>query len=87
MSASYDVFSAVGAAYLDGPNGPTPIEMVRTIVGLNTVQTVVQACLAMETIDLRENRKKIYNPTPVISAAGDMLTPMHTGPDGAGANG
>ena len=41
----------------------------------------------METRDLREDRKKIYDPTLVISAAGGMLTPMHTGPDGADANG
>ena len=83
--ADHVVTQAVGADYLDGPEGPGLIEMVRTVVGLNSVETVVQACLAMEKIDLREDCKKIKNPTLVITAAKDMLTPMHTGPDGAGA--
>ena len=59
--------------------------MVRTIVGLNSVDTVVQACLAMENMDLREDCKKIKNPTLVITAKKDMLTPMETGASGAGA--
>ncbi|MDP7642766.1 MAG: alpha/beta hydrolase, partial [Alphaproteobacteria bacterium] len=54
-------------------------------VGLNSVDTVVQACLAMENMDLREDCKKIKNPTLVITAKKDMLTPMETGPTGAGA--
>ena len=83
--ADHVVTQAVGADYLDGPEGPGLIEMVRTVVGLNSVETVVQACLAMEKMDLREDCKKIKNPTLVITAAKDMLTPMHTGPDGAGA--
>ena len=83
--ADHVVTQAVGAEYLDGPNGPGLIEMVRTIVGLNSVETVVQACLAMEKMDLREDCKKITSPTLVITAKKDMLTPMETGSTGAGA--
>jgi pimeloyl-ACP methyl ester carboxylesterase len=83
--ADHVVTQAVGAEYLDGPNGPDLIEMVRTIVGLNSVETVVQACLAMEKMDLREDCKKITSPTLVITAKKDMLTPMETGSTGAGA--
>jgi pimeloyl-ACP methyl ester carboxylesterase len=83
--ADHVVTQAVGADYLDGPNGKNLIKMVRTIVGLNSVETVVQACLAMENMDLRKDCKKIKNPTLVITAAKDMLTPMLTGPKGAGS--
>ena len=83
--ADHVVTQAVGAEYLDGPNGAGLIEMVRTIVGLNAPETVVQACLAMESMDLREDCKKISNPTLVITAKKDMLTPMETGSTGAGA--
>ncbi len=83
--ADHVVTQAVGADYLDGPDGAGLIEMVRTIVGLNSVETVVQACLAMESMDLREDCKKITNPTLVITAKKDMLTPMETGSTGAGA--
>ena len=83
--ADHVVTQAVGAEYLDGPNGPDLIEMVRTIVGLNSVETVVQACLAMEKMDLREDCKIITSPTLVITAKKDMLTPMETGSTGAGA--
>ena len=83
--ADHVVTQAVGADYLDGPNGAGLIDMVRTIVGLNSVETVVQACIAMENMDLREDCKKITNPTLVITAKKDMLTPMDTGSTGAGA--
>ena len=83
--ADHVLTQAVGADYLDGPNGPAIVDMVRTIVGLNSVDTVVQACLAMENMDLREDCKNIKNPTLVITAKKDMLTPMETGPTGAGA--
>ena len=83
--ADHVLTQAVGADYLDGPNGAAIVDMVRTIVGLNSVETVIQACLAMENMDLREDCKKIKNPTLVITAKKDMLTPMETGPTGAGA--
>ena len=83
--ADHVITQAVGAEFLDGPNGASLVEMVRTIVGLNSVDTVVQACLAMENMDLREDCKRIINPTLVITAKKDMLTPMTTGETGAGA--
>lgn len=83
--ADHVLTQAVGAEYLDGPNGNKVREMVRTIVGLNSPETVVQACLAMENMDLRNDCKKIKNPTLVITAAKDMLTPMLTGRTGAGS--
>lgn len=83
--ADHVVTQAVGADYLEGPNGEAFLPMVREIVGLNSPETVVQACLAMENMDLREDIKKIRSPTLVITAEKDMLTPMLTAPSGAGA--
>lgn len=83
--ADHVVTQAVGADFLDGPNGKRLIKMVREIVGLNSPETVVQACLAMENMDLRKDVKKIQSPTLIITAAKDMLTPMVTGPKGAGS--
>jgi len=83
--ADHVVTQAVGADFLDGPDGSGLIDMVRTVVGLNSPQTVVQACLAMENMDLRKDVKKIKNPTLIITASRDMLTPMYTGPKGAGS--
>ena len=83
--ADHVVTQAVGAEYLDGPNGDSLIEMVRYVVGLNSVETVVQACLAMENMDLRDDCKNIKSPTLIITANRDMLTPLETGSTGAGA--
>ena len=83
--ADHVITQAVGAEFLDGPQGKKVIEMVRTVVGMNSPETVVQACLAMEKMDLRKDIKKIKNPTMVITARKDMLTPMTTGKTGAGA--
>ncbi len=83
--ADHVLTQAVGADYLEGPNGAAAIEMVREVVGTNSVETVVQACLAMEKMDIREDCSRIKNPTLIITAAKDMLTPMETAPSGAGA--
>ncbi|MBT6441638.1 MAG: alpha/beta hydrolase [Alphaproteobacteria bacterium] len=83
--ADHVITQAVGAEFLDGPQGKKVVEMVRTVVGMNSPETVVQACLAMEKMDLRKDIKKIKNPTMVITARKDMLTPMTTGKTGAGA--
>jgi len=83
--ADHVITQAVGAEFLDGPQGKKVIEMVRTVVGMNSPETVVQACLAMEKMDLRKDIKRIKNPTMVITARKDMLTPMTTGKTGAGA--
>jgi pimeloyl-ACP methyl ester carboxylesterase len=83
--ADHVLTQAVGADYLEGPKGAEAIEMVRDVVGLNSVETVVQACLAMEKMDLREDCGRIQSPTLIVTAAKDMLTPMETAPSGAGA--
>lgn len=83
--ADHVLTQAVGADFLEGPQGAAVIEMVREIVAMNSVETVVQACLAMEKMDLREDCQKITSPTLVITARKDQLTPMETAPEGAGA--
>ena len=83
--ADHVLTQAVGADYLEGPNGSALIETVREIVGTNAVETVVQAILAIEKMDLREDCGQIKSPTLVITAAKDMLTPMEAAPSGAGA--
>ena len=83
--ADHVLTQAVGADFLEGPQGEAVIEMVREIVAMNSVETVVQACLAMEKMDLRADCQKITSPTLVITARKDQLTPMETAPSGAGA--
>ncbi|MFQ5761627.1 MAG: alpha/beta fold hydrolase [Candidatus Bathyarchaeia archaeon] len=85
-----DIFSdlvmtqAVGSKFLDGPNADEAIEMTRRIVRLNSVETVVQACLAMEEMDLSNDLPKIKAPTLLMNAPGDVITPLDMGPTGIG---
>ena len=60
------------------------IQTVRDVVRQMSVETVVQACLAMEEMDLREDVKKITAPSLVIGSTLDYLTPMETAGSGAG---
>ena len=85
-----DIFSdlvmtqAVGDAFLDSKAASQAIEGTRTIVRLNSVETVVQACLAMENMDLTKDLGKIRAPTLVMNAPGDIITPLDMGPTGIG---
>jgi pimeloyl-ACP methyl ester carboxylesterase len=54
------------------------------VVRLNTVETVVQACLAMENLDLSKDLPRVKAPTLVMNAPGDYITPLDMGPSGIG---
>ncbi len=43
---------AVGAKFMESPEGENIFQLVRDIVGLNDPYTVRQACLAMENMEL-----------------------------------
>lgn len=84
LYSDYVLTQAVGANFLDRPEIDKVIEMVRDVVRLNSVETVVQACLAMENLDLSEDLPKIKAPTLVMNAPGDYITPLDMGPSGVG---
>lgn len=75
---------AVGQKFLDALDADKYIQMTRDIVAQNSVETVVQACLAMERMDLTKELKKIKAPTLVMNAPGDIITPLDMGPTGIG---
>lgn len=84
LYSDYVLTQAVGAELLDRTDAPKIIDMVRDVVRLNSVETVVQACLAMESLDLSKDLPKIRAPTLVMNAPGDYITPLDMGPSGIG---
>ena len=84
LYSDYVLTQAVGANFLDRPGIDRSIEQVRDVVRLNSVETVVQACLAMESLDLTRDLPKIKAPTLVMNAPGDYITPLDMGPSGIG---
>lgn len=84
LYSDYVLTQAVGANFLDQAGVDRKIEMVRDVVRLNPVETVVQACLAMESLDLSKDLGRIRAPTLVMNAPGDYITPLDMGPSGIG---
>ncbi len=84
LYSDYVLTQAVGAKFLDKPGVGKVIDMVRDVVRLNSVETVVQACLAMESLDMSKDLRKIKAPTLVMNAPGDYITPLDMGPTGVG---
>ena len=84
LYSDYVLTQAVGANFLDRPKINQVIETVRDVVRLNSVETVVQACLAMENLDMSKDLPKIKAPTLVMNAPGDYITPLDMGPSGIG---
>ncbi|MFQ5998532.1 MAG: alpha/beta fold hydrolase, partial [Candidatus Bathyarchaeia archaeon] len=65
---------AVGDNFLDSARANQAIAMNRQIVSMNSIETVVQACLAMENLDLSRDLRKIKSPTLIMNAPGDLIT-------------
>jgi pimeloyl-ACP methyl ester carboxylesterase len=86
MFADHLVTQAVGPDILDSPAADALIGNVRDMVAQMPVETVVQACLIMEELDLREAVKRIESPTLVIASMLDWLCPYKTAPSGAGTD-
>jgi len=90
-SMAWDDFSdhvttqAVGAKFMESPEGEGCFEMIRSIVMLNDPDTVRQACLAMETMDLTPLVKKIKRPMLMTNGTHDVLSPPDMGPSGLAA--
>jgi pimeloyl-ACP methyl ester carboxylesterase len=76
---------AVGARFMESPEGETIFELVREIVGLNDPYTVRQACLAMETMDLSPLVPAISRPLLMTNGTYDVLCPPDLAPSGLGA--
>ncbi len=76
---------AVGARFMESPEGENIFELVRQIVGLNDPYTVRQACLAMETMDLSPLVPKISRPLLMTNGTHDVLCPPDLAPSGLGA--
>ena len=76
---------AVGARFMESPEGESIFELVRSIVGLNDPYTVRQACLAMERMDLTELVPRISRPLLMTNGTYDILCPPDLAPSGLGA--
>lgn len=90
-SMPWDEFSdhvttqAVGAKFMESPEGENVFEMVREIVNYNDPYTVRQACLAMEAMDLSPLVPKISRPLLMTNGTYDILCPPELAPSGLGA--
>jgi pimeloyl-ACP methyl ester carboxylesterase len=72
--------------FLDTPRGPETVEVIQGVLERNCVVPVFAgACDAMATMDLRPYAANVTAPTLVMVGSEDCLTPLETGPDGAGA--
>ncbi len=76
---------AVGAKFMESPEGENIFQLVRDIVGLNDPYTVRQACLAMENMDLSPLVPKISRPLLMTNGTHDILCPPDLAPSGLGA--
>jgi 3-oxoadipate enol-lactonase len=76
---------AVGATFMEGPEGENIFQLVRDIVGLNDPYTVRQACLAMENMDLSPLVPQISRPLLMTNGTHDVLCPPDLAPSGLGA--
>ncbi|HZQ65628.1 MAG TPA: alpha/beta hydrolase [Gaiellaceae bacterium] len=76
---------AVGARFMESPEGEDIFRLVRDIVALNDPYTVRQACLAMETMDLSPLVPKISRPLLMTNGTHDVLCPPDLAPSGLGA--
>src|SRR5213592_1482228 len=76
---------AVGARFMESPEGERIFELVRSIVALNDPYTVRQACLAMENMDLSPLVPQISRPLLMTNGSHDVLCPPDLAPSGLGA--
>jgi pimeloyl-ACP methyl ester carboxylesterase len=76
---------AVGARFMESPEGANVFELVREIVGFNDPYTVRQACLAMENMDLSPLVPEISRPLLMTNGTYDILCPPDLAPSGLGA--
>jgi 3-oxoadipate enol-lactonase len=90
-SMPWDEFSdhvttqAVGAKFMESPEGANIFALVREIVGFNDPYTVRQACLAMENMDLSPLVPEISRPLLMTNGTYDVLCPPDLAPSGLGA--
>jgi 3-oxoadipate enol-lactonase len=90
-SMPWDEFSdhvttqAVGAKFMESPEGENIVQLVRDIVGLNDPYTVRQACLAMENMDLSPLVPQISRPLLMTNGTHDILCPPDLAASGLGA--
>jgi|SoiMethySBSTD1v2_1073268.scaffolds.fasta_scaffold04008_12 pimeloyl-ACP methyl ester carboxylesterase len=82
--ADHLVTQAVGPDILDTDIADRLIANVRDMVAQMPVETVIQACLIMEELDLTKAVKKIESPVLVIASTLDYLCPYKTAKSGAG---
>lgn len=76
---------AVGAAFMESPEGEGIFDLVRSVVALNDPYTVRQACLAMENMDLSSLVPQISRPLLMTNGTYDVLCPPDLAPSGLGA--
>jgi pimeloyl-ACP methyl ester carboxylesterase len=83
--ADHVTTQAVGAGFMESPEGENIFQLVRDIVGLNDPYTVRQACLAMENMDLSPLVAELSRPLLMTNGTHDVLCPPDLAPSGLGA--
>lgn len=83
--ADHIVVQAVSADLLDSDRADAVIANVRAMITQNSVETVVQACLMMEELDLTDAVATIQSEVLVIASTQDYITPIETAKSGAGS--
>ena len=83
--ADHVTTQAVGARFMESPEGENIFQLVRDIVGLNDPYTVRRACLAMENMDLVPLVAEISRPLLMTNGTHDILCPPDLAPSGLGA--
>jgi pimeloyl-ACP methyl ester carboxylesterase len=76
---------AVGAKFMESPEGERIFGLVREIVNYNDPYTVRQACLAMEEMDLSPLVPIIERPLLMTNGTHDILCPPDMAPSGLAA--
>ena len=76
---------AVGAKFMKSEEGSGTFELVHTVIGWNDPDTVRQACLAMENMDLTELVSLIERPLLTTNGTYEILCPPELAPSGLGA--
>ena len=78
-------WQCLSRAYMETPEGQAGVDVIQQILrDANEDRVMIQACQAMNDMDLREWVPKITSPALVLGGDEDVMTPWDQGPKGAG---
>jgi pimeloyl-ACP methyl ester carboxylesterase len=78
-------WQCLSRAYMETPEGQAGVDVIQQILrDANEDRVMIQACQAMNDMDLRDWVPKITSPALVLGGDEDVMTPWDQGPKGAG---